>query len=95
MMVDDKFSLWDLKTSIPDDESILAKHGLMKESAGAGAADPKAIDFQWHQRNFEVTLLSIEKGVRPSVDGAEGRKAVELITAIYQSIREGGSKITL
>ena len=95
LMVDDKFSLWDLKTSIPDDQSILAKHGLMKESAGAGAADPKAIDFQWHQRNFEDALLSIEKGVRPSVDGTEGRKAVELITAIYQSIREGGSKITL
>ena len=95
MMVDDKFSLWDLKTSLPEDESMLAKHGLMKESAGAGAADPKAIDFQWHQRNFEDALLSIEKGVKPSVDGDEGRKAVELITAIYQSIREGGSKITL
>ena len=54
--------------------------------------DPKAIDFQWHQRNFEDALGGLDKGQPPSVDGSEGRKAVELITAIYESIREGGSK---
>ena len=86
MMVDDKFSVWDLKTELPEDESILAEHGLESESAGAGAADPKAIDFQWHQRNFEDALAA-DKERPPSVDGSEGRKAVELITAIYESIR--------
>ena len=95
MMVDDKFSVWDLKTALPEDESILAEHGLESESAGAGAADPKAIDFQWHQRNFEDALGALDKGQPPSVDGSEGRKAVELITAIYESIREGGSKVPL
>ena len=95
MMVDDKFSIWDLKEPIPEDEQILRSHGIYEENSGAGAADPKAIDFQWHQRNFVDALESLDKNRTPSVDGSEGRKAVELICAIYQSIKQDGAKIFL
>ena len=95
MMVDDKFSIWDLKNHQSDDDKILAEHGIYEDTSGAGAADPKAIDFQWHQRNFENALLALRKGEKPAVDGMEGRRAVELITAIYKSIQNDGSKISL
>ena len=95
MMVDDKFSIWDLKNHQSGDDEILAKHGIYENTSGAGAADPKAIDFLWHQRNFENALHALRLGEKPAVDGKEGRKAVELITAIYQSIKNGGTKISL
>ena len=44
MMVDDKFSIWDLKHSMPEDDEILRKHGIYEDRSGAGATDPKAID---------------------------------------------------
>tara|TARA_B100001027_G_scaffold201128_1_gene160951 strand:- start:791 stop:1852 length:1062 start_codon:yes stop_codon:yes gene_type:complete len=95
MMVDDKFSVWDLKHSQPEDDTILTKHGIYESSSGAGAADPKAIDFQWHQRNFEDALNALSKGEKPVVDGREGRRAVELICSIYESIRQDGAKVNL
>jgi predicted dehydrogenase len=64
-------------------------------TSGAGAADPKAIDFLWHQRNFENALDALRNGEKPVVDGSEGRRAVELITAIYQSMKNGGAKVSL
>ncbi len=95
MMVDDKFSVWDLKNQQPADQKILAEHGVYENKSGAGAADPKAIDFFWHQRNFENALDALRNGEKPEIDGLEGRRAVELITAIYQSIKNNGSKISL
>ena len=95
MMVDDKFSIWDLKESQSGDYEILEKHGLESSKGGAGAADPKAIDFQWHQRNFENALHALSNDEKPEVDGKEGRRAVELICAIYESIKQNGNKITL
>ena len=95
MMVDDKFSIWDLKNHQSGDDKILAEHGIYEDTSGAGAADPKAIDFLWHQRNFENALHALKKGEKPAVDGMEGRRAVELITAIYESIQNGGNRVQL
>ena len=95
MMVDDKFSIWDLKDTHKEDDEILSKYGLVQKSSGAGAADPKAIDFQWHQRNFENALDALRKNTKPEIDGKEGRRAVELITAIYKSINSNGAQISL
>ena len=38
---------------------------------------------------IEDMLLAINKGVKPNVDGYEGRKSVELIEAIYNSSQTG------
>jgi UDP-N-acetyl-2-amino-2-deoxyglucuronate dehydrogenase len=94
-MCDDKFDLWDLRNPLPRDEEILERFGVGAVQAGAGAADPKAIDFQWHQRNFEDALEALRLGEKPQVDGREARRAVELIEAVYASAKAGGELITL
>jgi hypothetical protein len=73
MMVDDKFSIWDLKNHQSGDDKILAEHGIYEDTSGAGAADPKAIDFLWHQRNFENALHALRKR-RKTCSGWHGRK---------------------
>ena len=96
MMVDDKFSIWDLKHSMPEDDEILRKHGIYEDRSGAGATDPKAIDFQWHQRNFENALHALDKNTKSHLwTEWRGRRAVELICSIYESIKQNGNKISL
>jgi predicted dehydrogenase len=94
-MVDDRFDTWDLADPRKEDEEILARYGMDASAAGAGAADPKAIDFQWHQRNFEDAFDALRNSRHPAIDGHEGRKAVALITAIYESARQGGAPVEL
>lgn len=84
----DSILLWDFAESLPGDEQLLADCGPGQGSTG-GAADPKAISFVGHQKQFEDFVAAIEEGRAPMIDGYEGRKSVELILAIYQSSWEG------
>ena len=94
-MVDDKFSVWDFKDESISDKEVLLKYGLKGISGGAGAADPSAIDYLWHQRNFEDIVDALREGKKPLVDGAEARKSVALISAIYESANGRGKRIVL
>ena len=59
-----------------------------------GFQDPTDISYEGHQKEFEDVLDAIKTGRKPMVDTAEGRKSIELITAIYRS-SETGEKILL
>lgn len=92
---DDKFTVWDFKNDSPEDAEVLKEHGHNPDAIGIGAADPTAIDFGGHQRNFEDILASLDAGKSPEIDGREARKCIEVITAIYKSAQAGGEKVTL
>ena len=91
---DDAFTVWDFKEAAADDERI-KKQFSPAGGAGAGAADPKAISFEWHQRNFEDVLKALDEGGQPAIDGYEARKSVEIILAIYESALAGGKPVKL
>ena len=74
------------------DDAIIAP---ATEGGGAGANDPKAIGHAWHRSNLEEAIAAIRAGKQPAVNGAEGRKAVELILALYQSAQAGGVPVEL
>ena len=59
------------------------------------AKDVKAIGHAWHRSNLEEAIAAIRTGKQPAVNGAEGRKAVELILALYQSAQNGGAPVDL
>jgi UDP-N-acetyl-2-amino-2-deoxyglucuronate dehydrogenase len=92
-MTDDRFRIWEFLNKTPQDLEIVSQYGMKTAAAGAGAADPAAIDFSWHQRNLEDVVDALQNGRRPLVDGAEGRRAVALIRAIYASSAAGGEKV--
>ncbi len=60
-----------------------------RKSGSGGAADPKAISHLGHKKQFADFLQALDTGAKPLVDGAEGRKSVEIILAIYKSARSG------
>lgn len=79
---------WDFAQALPEDDSI-KKRFAQKLGVSGGAADPKAISHQGHARQLADFVKAIQTGGVPKVDGREGRKAVALICAIYESMRTG------
>jgi predicted dehydrogenase len=89
---DDKLTAFEFEKPLPADATVLAP---ATEGGGAGATDPKAIGHAWHRANLEEAVAAIRAGRQPAVNGAEGRKAVELILALYQSAQAGGTPVDL
>jgi len=59
-------------------------------SAGpAAAANPADISYIGHREQLRDVLNAIESGGKPAIDGAEARKALEIILAVYESARTG------
>ena len=94
-MRDDCFSVWEFKNGRSNDKKVMQKLGVKPGGTGAGAADPAAISYVEHQKNFEDVVRALKKGTQPMIDGPEGRKSVEIILAIYRSALTGGKPVQL
>lgn len=79
---------WEFAQALPEDEAI-KKRFAQKVGVSGGAADPKAISHQGHARQLADFVKAIQSNKPPMVDGREGRKAVALICAIYESMKTG------
>jgi len=85
--VENSITLWQFADERPEDKDI--RERFLKIEGGGGVADPAAISYKNHTRNFKAFLEALEKGEDFWIDGPEARKAVEVIRAIYQSAKEG------
>ena len=79
---------WDFAKRQRRDDAI-RQQMLERRSTGGGAADPSAIGHHGHARQFADVLKAIRGNSQPAVDGAEGRRSVEIILAIYKSAESG------
>jgi UDP-N-acetyl-2-amino-2-deoxyglucuronate dehydrogenase len=79
---------WDFTPETDEDRSVKARFA-QKVGASGGSADPKAISHVGHARQLADFVTAIHTGGRPLVDGREGKRAVEVICAVYQSAETG------
>jgi predicted dehydrogenase len=79
---------WDFSPETPADAQVKARFA-QKVGASGGSSDPKAISHQGHARQLADFVHAIRTNTWPLVDGREGRRAVALICAIYESMRTG------
>lgn len=77
---------WDLQDASPEE-----KHAMLtlEKQDGSGAADPMAIGSEKHRRQIVDLIDAIRTGRAPAIQGAEARRSVEIIRAIYTSSQEG------
>lgn len=74
--------LWKLQDAAPgEEEAMLA----LEQAGGSGAADPMAIGFEKHRRQIVDMIEAIRTGRAPAIQGAEARRSVEIVRAIYRS----------
>jgi UDP-N-acetyl-2-amino-2-deoxyglucuronate dehydrogenase len=78
---------WKLADAAPgEEEAMLALEG---SGGGSGAGDPLAIGSERHRRQLVDFIEAIQQRRPPRIEGAEARKSVEIIRAIYRSAAEG------
>jgi UDP-N-acetyl-2-amino-2-deoxyglucuronate dehydrogenase len=86
--------VWRFRDETPEDDAIRARFQALP-GPGIGASDPSAgVDCEGHRAAFAEFLAALEAGRPPPIDGAEARKAVATILAIYASARRGGAPVT-
>jgi predicted dehydrogenase len=74
-----EMKVWNFETPEPGDEEVLEKY----------RTNPPDVYGFGHIAYLENVVKSIEQGSPSLVDGLEGRKSLELISAIYESIETG------
>jgi predicted dehydrogenase len=79
---------WEFQPETAEDKAVKERFAV-KVGASGGSSNPAAISHVGHARQLADFLDAIRNHRRPLVDGREGRKAVELICAIYQSAKTG------
>jgi predicted dehydrogenase len=84
----DDLLLWKYQHELPGDSGIRERFAVKSGSSG-GSSNPGAISHVGHTRQLVDFIDAIKENRKPFVDGAEGRRSVELIEAIYQSARTG------
>lgn len=85
---EEDIKVFNFATPDDNDEAILKKFASMTETGG-GAADPSAIGHAAHAKQFANVIEAINNDVALKIDGAEGRKSVEVIMAIYEAAKTG------
>jgi predicted dehydrogenase len=75
---------WQFRESHSGDDAVRSQFCNMSGTTG-GAADPMAINYSCHTRNFQQFFDALRAGKKPQLDGHEGRKAVAIIEACYKS----------
>jgi predicted dehydrogenase len=79
---------WELTPQTPEDQAIKQRFA-QKTGASGGSSNPAAISHIGHARQLADFVRAIQSNTAPLVDGREGRKAVAVIEAIYQSAISG------
>ena len=87
---DSNLLVWRFRNETPQDEAIRDRF-LALPGPGIGASNPSAgLDYEGHRAVFAEFLAALDSGRPPPIGGAEARKAVSTILAIYASARLGG-----
>ncbi len=87
-VLEDELVTWQFREAAADDDATRDRFGGKTETGG-GAADPMAIDYSNHTRNIAAFLEAVDGQETLMLDGAEARKAVAMIEAIYASAQSG------
>jgi predicted dehydrogenase len=74
-----KMKVWNFTEPLPGDEDVMEKYSV----------NPPNVYGFGHQAYYEHVVDCIQNNRRHLVDGLEGRKSLELINAIYESIETG------
>jgi predicted dehydrogenase len=76
---------WQFAETVPED----AHRVRPPIQASGGASHPAAINSEFHFRQLSQFVQALRGNMPNPIDGAEGRRAVELVLAIYQSAASG------
>ncbi|AOS45178.1 1,5-anhydro-D-fructose reductase [Lacunisphaera limnophila] len=84
---DDHIAQWDFVQPEPGDEAIRA--AKRDPALGSGAGTPGGISLTGHLRQIADLVAAVREHRPPAIGAREGRRAVALVHAIYESAKSG------
>jgi len=88
VLEEESLTTWTFAEETAEDGRLREEYSHKGESGG-GAADPTAIDFRLHAAQFQNLMDALDGKAELLIGAHEGRKAVAIILAIYESARTG------
>lgn len=85
---DKDIEAWVFAQPAPGDEAAVTRP-RSDPGAASSANDPAAVDIHGHLEQFRDMVDALDAGRQPTLGAREARKSVAIVTAIYQSAREG------
>ncbi|PWU25013.1 MAG: oxidoreductase [Candidatus Rokuibacteriota bacterium] len=83
---DDRIVRWEFRNPDPEDDAVRA---TPSSALGSGARSPSAISAEGHRRQLQDFVDALREGRAPAIDGHEGKKAVAVVSALYESAERG------
>ena len=93
VLEEEDIKIWEFATMNKSDNKLVQRMAG-RTKTGGGAGDPTAIGHHAHAELFRDAIRTIQGKSSNSIDGAEGRRSVEIILAIYKAA-ESRKAITL
>jgi len=86
---DDHIARWEFARPEPEDREVLSARDDAALGSGAGSAG--GISIAGHLRQIGDFVDAVRSDRPPAIDGHEGKRAVELVHAIYTAAKSGSS----
>ncbi|MEY3774751.1 MAG: 1,5-anhydro-D-fructose reductase [Verrucomicrobiota bacterium] len=86
VLEDDRITRWEFREKQTGDDAVLTGS---TNALGSGASAPNAISHEGHLRQIQNLVDHLRTGSPLAIDGAEARKAVALVCALYESAGHG------
>ena len=77
----------------PEDQQLVDQINAVAGAQTRGAGAAADIGLELHAKNIASILSSWDSGEEAETSGAEGRKSVAIITALYESARQDGAPV--
>jgi predicted dehydrogenase len=84
---EDTITRWEFVDALPEDDDI--RREFCRAADAKGGSSPANVDVDGHAVQISALAAAIRGGSVVEMDGSEGRKAVELVCGIYESVRSG------
>ncbi len=88
VMINDRIDRWEFAEALPEDAIVRNKS---TPEMKVGSSDPKAISNEGHRKLVHDLTRALIEGRPPAIPGAEARRAVALVLAIYEAAQSGRS----
>jgi predicted dehydrogenase len=86
-LINDRLVRWVFADPQPEDEAIRTE--LSQGTLKVGSGDPRGMSWDGHRVLVGDLSRALLEGRPPMIPGAEARRAVQLVLAIYESARTG------
>ena len=87
ILEDDTITRWEFAGEQPGDDEI--RKGRVSSGLKGGTADPRAVSCEGHRLQIEDLVHALREGRPPAIPGEDGRHAVAIVRAAYESAQTG------